>query len=59
MEPSRVTIQDRIEKWQYKGQGVLLNDGTVLGFRGESIKNIMERGEYYGIQNMPVLRGEP
>lgn len=59
MELSRVTIQDCIENWQYKGQAVLLNDGAVSGFRGEDLKKIMEKGEYYGIQNMPVLRGEP
>lgn len=34
MNPEAVNIQDCMENWQYRGLGVLLNDGRVLGFAG-------------------------
>ncbi len=34
VNPEAVNIQDCMENWQYRGLGVLLNDGRVLGFAG-------------------------
>ena len=49
VNPEAVNIQDCMEKWQYRGLGVLLNDGRVLGFAdgtGEDLDNSdRERGK--------------
>lgn len=60
MDLSIVTVQDCMEMSQYRGMAAVLNDGRVLGFRGNKYDITAEKGGVgYGIRDMSVLRGKP